>query len=161
MGDVIIGLKKGVLLEDEPVFFPKVERFKRVREKEELVLLPLFPNYLFIESRYPQNLFLRIRAAQGKAIFQYCQLLRNNEYIYPISEEEDERLASLCDENHVLRSSAGYLQGEELVITDGPLKNRKGLIIRINRHKKIAVLSIPFMGEKREVVVGLDVVRKL
>lgn len=158
--EVMEGLKRYILEPDEPVFYPKVEKLKKVGEETVRVYPPMFPGYLFIESSRPQNLYLRVREAWGKAIFQYCQLLRNNDYIYPITSEEEERIATLCDEHYILRSSTGYKSGDRLIITDGPLKNHTGMIIKVNRHKKIAVLSIPFMGEKREVIVSLDIVRK-
>ena len=55
----------------------------------------------------------------------------------------------------------GYIKGDTLIVTDGPLKGHEGEVIFINRHKRIAVLSLDFLGEKRKVTVGLEVVKKI
>lgn len=57
--------------------------------------------------------------------------------------------------------SEGYLVGSELVVTDGPLKDYQGKVMKIDRHKRTAVLELEFLGRKTKVTVGLEVVRKV
>ena len=56
--------------------------------------------------------------------------------------------------------SEGYLVGSELVVSDGPLIDYQGKVMKIDRHKRTAVLELEFLGRKTKVTVGLEVVRK-
>lgn len=96
----------------------------------------------------------------GKTIFKYVKLIRDNEYIIPLSKEDEKIVTELSDENHIIKASLGYIKGDKLIVTDGPLRGREGEVVKINRHKRIAVLAIEFLCEKRNITVGLEVVRK-
>ena len=60
-----------------------------------------------------------------------------------------------------MKMSEGYIEGDQLVITDGPLTYYEGKIVKINRHKRTAVLEVEFLGRKNQVTVGLEVVGKI
>ena len=64
-------------------------------------------------------------------------------------------------EERILKMSEGYLVGSELVVTDGHLKDYQGKVMKIDRHKRTAVLELEFLGRKMKVTVGLEVVRKV
>jgi len=85
---------------------------------------------------------------------------RDNEYIIPLSPADEHMVTELSDENHVIKASLGYIVGDKLIVTDGPLKGHEGEVVKIDRHKRIAILSIEFLGEKRNITVGLEVVKK-
>jgi transcriptional antiterminator NusG len=45
-------------------------------------------------------------------------------------------------------------------VTDGPLVGREGDVVKINRHKREAVVAIPFMGDVVRVTLPLEIVSK-
>lgn len=51
--------------------------------------------------------------------------------------------------------------GSKIVVYKGPLKGREGLIIKVNRHKRIAWIRVPFMGSERVIQMPLSVVKVL
>lgn len=53
----------------------------------------------------------------------------------------------------------GMGPGSKIVVFDGPLMGREGLITKVNRHKRVAWIKVPFMGEERQMQVPLSVVK--
>ncbi|WP_416239277.1 KOW motif-containing protein, partial [[Clostridium] innocuum] len=51
-------------------------------------------------------------------------------------------MKSFGKEEHVVEMSTGFIQGEQIFITEGPLQGKEGQIIRIDRHKRIAYLQL-------------------
>lgn len=47
------------------------------------------------------------------------------------------------------------------MITDGPMIGRESQIKRIDRHKMIAIVEIELMGAKREMKLGLEIIKKI
>ena len=94
-------------------------------------------------------------------LFRSVKLLKDDEYIIPLSDSDESMVKELSDEDHVIKASIGYLKGDTLIVTDGPLKGHEGQVVKIDRHKRIAVLSVEFLGEKRNLTVGLEVVKKI
>lgn len=160
MQRVKMSLEKNLLVKGEELYSPMIERVKRIRGIDRRLQSYMFPGYLFIETDKPDDFFLRIRNGWGKIIFETCFLLKKDAYICPISAEEQEQIRNLCGENHVLELSTGYMIGERLIIEEGPLKELQGRIVKIDRHKKLAMLRCKFMGEERLIKAGLEVVER-
>ena len=154
-------VKQHVLSEGEAIFLPVTERIWKIDGQWQRVLVPLFKGYLFICSDDPTGLYVRIHSALGKTIFRFVKLLKDDEYVIPLSEADECLVKELSDEDHVIKASLGYMKGDMLIVTDGPLKGHEGQVVKINRHKRIAILSVEFLGEKRNITVGLEVVKKV
>ena len=127
----------------------------KVRGEWEVVRTRLFPGYVFIETDRPGDLYMRLKEVKAMT-----RLLKTGEEITPLYREEEEYLRSLEDEEHVVRYSEGYLEGERLVVTSGALKGQEGKIRKILRHKRLVVLEVPLLGREVEVTLGLGVVEK-
>lgn len=153
-------IRDNVLLNGEEVFMPVTEHIRKINGTWQRVLVPMFFGYLFITSDQPKELYNRLRSSLGKTIFKYVKLLRDNEYIIPLSKEDEKIVTELSDQDHVIKASLGYIRGDRLYVTDGPLRGHEGQVVKIDRHKRIAILAIDFLGEKRNITVGLEVVRK-
>ena len=144
-----------VAVGEEEVFVPLVERMTKGRGEWEVVRTRLFPGYVFIETDRPGDLYMRLKEVKAMT-----RLLKTGEEITPLYREEEEYLRSLEDEEHVVRYSEGYLEGERLVVTSGALKGQEGKIRKILRHKRLVVLEVPLLGREVEVTLGLGVVEK-
>ena len=144
-----------VAVGEEEVFVPLVERMTKVRGEWEVVRTRLFPGYVFIETDRPGDLYMRLKEVKAMT-----RLLKTGEEITPLYREEEEYLRSLEDEEHVVRYSEGYLEGERLVVTSEALKGQEGKIRKILRHKRLVVLEVPLLGREVEVTLGLGVVEK-
>ncbi|MQN02154.1 MAG: antiterminator LoaP [bacterium LCO1.1] len=153
-------IAKHVLVGGEEAFVPLTARSKKIHGEWTDVMIPMFPGYVFLRTGDSTGLFERLKGSLGKTIFKYVNLIRDEEYIIPLSKHDEQIVTELSDREHVIRESKGYMTGDKLIVTEGPLKGREGSIISINRHRRTAMLAVDFLGEKRHVTVGLEVVRK-
>lgn len=139
----------------EDCFIPKYQSKRRYRGEWHLVNAPLFPGYVFIISNEIEQFYFLLRQLP-----EFIKLLGTGEKWTPLSEEEVRILQSLTDQSHLMRLSQGCIVGDQVVITDGPLKGMEGCIRKINRHKRVAKVELLMLGQMRQIEVGLEIVRK-
>ncbi|MEG0411144.1 MAG: antiterminator LoaP [Erysipelotrichaceae bacterium] len=140
----------------EECFIPKykklIKKEGKWNEKEEI----LFKGYLFLISDQVNELFLEL-----KKIPDLTKMLgKVDREIYPIYDQEVEFLKTFGKQEHVVDMSVGYITGDKIVVSDGPLKGKEGCIKKIDRHKRIAFIEVEFLGEVREAKVGLEIITK-
>lgn len=56
--------------------------------------------------------------------------------------------------------SIGFIKGDIIHIVKGPLKHKEGLIVKIDRHKRIAYINLALFNEERIAKVGLEIISK-
>lgn len=154
----IAGQCRDRLLEaDEKVFVPLAERQTKIRGEWQIIRTKLFPGYVFIETDRIEDFHIRLR--QIKAM---TKILKTGETMTPLHAEEETylRQLGLGDDEHTVKYSEGYLEGEKLVVTSGALEGYEGRIKKILRHKRLVVLDVPLLGRMVEVTLGLGVVEK-
>ena len=66
----------------------------------------------------------------------------------------------MIGEDYIAQESIGVIEGDQIIVERGPLKGLEGSIIKINRHKRIAIIRADFMGGPREIKVGLEIIDK-
>lgn len=137
-------------------FIPYSKRLRKRRgewiERTEI----LFPGYVFMVSDDPMRLYQAL-----KQIPDLTKMLgREKKEIFSLPEDEVVFLQSFGEENQIVDLSVGCIEGDQIIVENGPLKGKEGLIRRIDRHKRIAEIEIEFLGEKRKAKVGLEIVRK-
>lgn len=116
---------------------------------------PLFSEYVILESDAAEPL--------SKALERYRPLthvLEDSETLWQVRPEEEQMLRTLCAPAHELQLSRGYISSGSTHITEGPLKGREELIRKIDRHKRLAWLSLPVFGEDHRVKAGLEIYEK-
>lgn len=140
----------------EQCFLPKYECARkqdgRWIKREE----PLFPGYLFFISDDVETLIKEL-----KVVPDFTKVLGDNQEPIALYQHEIDFLQKYTNENRVLEMSCGFLEGDRLVVTDGPLKDYQGKIVRIDRHKRLAMLEMEFFGRVVRTKVGVEVVRKV
>lgn len=142
-----------VMVKGEDVFVPLAERWTKVHGERTLVTSRLFPGYVFIETNHIDEFNIRLNR-----ICTMTKILRTGEEMTPIHSEEEAYLRRLGGDDHVVKYSEGYLEGDRLVVTSGPLKDFEGKVKKILRHKRLVVMEIPLLGQTVEVTLGLGVV---
>ena len=63
-------------------------------------------------------------------------------------------------ENRTVRMSTGVVEGDDVIILNGPLMGRAGWIKKIDRHKRLAYLEVEMPGRTTTVKLGLEIVAK-
>ena len=122
----------------------------------------MFPGYVFIESVFENAIFFeKIKNFHMDTNSNIKLLSYGDSKEYALREEERILLFSLFSEEKTLEASTGVIQGDKVIITDGPLIGRESIIKKINRHKKEAVVEMDILGQKIDVTVGLNIIKKI
>lgn len=137
-------------------FVPKNNRFRKINGNWIEIGEILFSGYVFLVSDHPDELYLKL-----KDIPDLTKMLGHVENeIYPLYDEEVEFLKSFTDKDHVVEVSTGFIENETIYITQGPLKGREGIIRKIDRHKRMAIIEVELFGKITQAKVGLEIVSK-
>lgn len=138
------------------IFIPKYIEKKHFKKEWHDQKRVLFPGYLFVDTKQIEPIIAGL-----KKFRQYTKMLKDGDMISPITKEEQEFLVMMMDEEHVVQYSEGFLIGQEVCIISGPLKQCRGWIKKIDRHKRIAKLEIPIFGRRTPVEVGFGAVARV
>lgn len=139
-------------------FVPLQESLFKKAGKIKKEYSPLFPGYVFVESELSNQEFIeRINAFIYTSQDIVC-LLRYSEAQFSMKESERQMLLSLCNDCHCVELSSGFIEGDKIYITDGPLKGRESIVRKINRHKRQVWIEMEFMGELKRVRIALELV---
>ena len=141
------------------IFFLTYDRMRRYQGTWHVERQHMFPHYIFLESENGEQL-----AEELAEYRDFVAVLSEKDYLIPLHRKEEQFLRGICGTSHHLRMSKGYIRNGQTCVTEGPLRGREGLIRKIDRHKRLARLSIPGeSGEKeslREMYAGLEIVSK-
>ena len=139
----------------DEIFAPHSERKKKYLGKWHLETELLFPGYLFVITSRPEELYQAL-----KRIPRLTKLLGTGEKWTPMTKEDIEIVELLSGRERLVKFSEGYIQGDRVTVTSGPLKGLEGKISRIDRHKRLAWLKVELFGRTVELQAGLEVIRK-
>ena len=163
----------------EKVSDHKIERVSlRIFNKLEL---PVFPSYIFLETPSILSFRKRLYSSEGQRLRELLCVRQAGGYMVDAGRslrkskgtiDFEDRFICLDDksvkyfmqlggEDHVIRHSTCVLKGNMVRITDGPLMGMEGELLKINMHKREVKLLIEFLGEKRTVSLGMELVRDI
>lgn len=137
-------------------FIPQYEVKKRIRGVWKKYVEVLLPGYIFVITEHPGKLREALRSVP-----KFTRLLGNNDVFIPLDDQEAAFINAFTEPDHrVIEFSSGVMEGDEIVILNGPLMNHTGLIKKLDRHKRLAYLEIEILGRVKTIKVGLEIVRK-
>ncbi len=122
---------------------------------------PLFPGYVFIETTMPSREFLTGFGAYIYSSHDVIRLLKcgNGDNI-ALPLDERRRMEYLLKGKRCVERSVGYIAGDKICVTDGPLRGSEGMITYINRHNRYADIQVDMFGGKIKARVALEIVEK-
>ncbi len=150
--DMMKRCREEAAVDGEDIFAIQAERLFRTRGMLELRTQVAFPGYLFAET--PDIISLRMRL---RSIPELTKILSIGETMTPIHPDEEALLRKLGGEDHIIRRSEGYKEGDRLVVTNGPMKGTEGRVRWTDRHKHMAGLEVDLLGQKIIVKLGVDI----
>lgn len=116
----------------------------------------LFPGYVLIHCEMTEELYYQMKGTEG-----LVKLLRDEEAPISIPDEELSFLSDLLDDGvDEIGFSTLYREGDQVVVTEGPLKGMEGHIKKINKRKGRAQVQMTFMGEPRIIELGVEIMSK-
>ncbi len=152
---------------DLTAFCPESERYYRNGDAKTniagrtYVKRPLFPGYVFVETDMPSPEF---RSNFSEYIYNSPDIIRLLKYSgsdeIALSTDERRRLEFLFMGKRYLEHSEGYIEGDNIIVTVGPLAGHEGCIRKINRHNRIAFLELDMYDKKVTVKAALEIVSK-
>ncbi len=122
---------------------------------------PLFPGYVFMETTMPSREFL---TAFGSYIYSSHDIIRllkpgSGDNI-ALPKDERERMEFLLKGKRCVERSVGYIVGDKVTVTDGPMRGREGMISYINRHNRYADIEVDMFGGKIKARIALEIVER-
>ncbi len=117
------------------------------------------PGYVFLIT---QNLEKLVESL--KKVIGMTKLIGTGDEIVPLSEAEISLITKLggksSSSESIVKISQGIIEGDQVHILSGPLKGLEGAIRKIDRHKRIAYLSVDMFNRTVDMKVGLEIVAK-
>jgi len=119
----------------------------------------MFPGYVFTDSILDEKTFIT-QAHKLTRFSKFIFKLLGSENIdcMKLTEEEKNFLLSFCDDGYITEESKGFIIGDKIIVTSGPLKGRESIVKKIDRHKRRAEIEMTFLGEKRRISISLEIV---
>ncbi len=143
-------------------FLPRVVKMFRRNGKLNKEEMLLFKNYVFIQTALDFTEFMALLQINIKPIQGFLKVLQHKdnqiETLYP---HEKDFLIKFTNDDYVLQESIGLIENDKIIITEGPLKGHESMIKKIDRHKRTALISLSMFGLDQDVVVGLEIVKKI
>lgn len=141
----------------ENCFMIRAEWLKRLGGEWQLQIRPLFPGYVFIETDEPERIYMEL-----KGVPRYSRLLGSgkDEFI-PVKETEEKFLRAIMDSSEDYSSAVVRLTVVKtdtvgnVVSVEGALKFFERENIKLNLHKRYAMVKTLMMGEERTLIFGI------
>lgn len=138
----------------QELFYPQYQTEIKVRGEWVNTTKPLFPGYLICDTADPrtvQQYLLRMD--------DFARVLSQDGQFVPLAKEETQLIGSFTHRggDRVVPMSEALKDGDQVVVTAGPLLGHEGLIKTINRRKSTAFLELNLCGRHVTTRVGLAV----
>lgn len=136
-------------------FFLQRERMKKFGGRFHKVQEIVFPPYIFVHTNQEKEVTQLFEQTP-----ELSELLHSKQFT-PLQKEEVDFILRWGDETHLLKLSAIRVKEDKTVeIIDGSLKNYKKELVKLDLHRRTAIIQTQFLGEKREVHLGFQIVGK-
>ncbi|MGN0261556.1 MAG: transcription termination/antitermination NusG family protein [Eggerthellaceae bacterium] len=105
-------------------FNPTYRMQKRIGGAWKTVEQPLFPGYVIVDSSNPKALAAALRSVPG-----YTHILASEKGYSPLPREEQQWINEFTEEGkRVIGMSTGVIEGDKVIVTQGPLINQTARI---------------------------------
>lgn len=143
-------------------FLPMMEVLYRKQRKFHVVEKLMFPNYIFIESASDHVTFNdELQQIRNRKSGIIRELKFDNEGTPSLQPEEKAFIEKLIGRKKVMEHSIGYIEGDRIVVMEGPLQGMESRIVHIDRHKRRAQVEVPMLGQITKLNVSLEIVKKI
>ena len=134
-------------------YYEESRKVNGVRIKRNRIL---FPGYVFLVTEDVKALFIALKGIKGMT-----KLLGVGDDIVPITSKEErllQRFITKTEDEAIVEMSTGIIEGEQVIVTGGPLMGMEGYIRKIDRHKRKAWVELEMFGRIQRVEIGLEIV---
>ena len=140
----------------QELFYPQYQTEIKVHGEWVKTTKPLFPGYLICDTANPRTVQQNLLRMDD-----FARVLAQDGQFVPLAKEETQLIGSFTNRgDRVVPMSEALKDGDQVVITAGPLLGREGLIKNISRRKSTAYLELDLCGRRVTARVGLAVLSK-
>lgn len=141
-----------------------IPRKKKIFRKHGVNLIEesvLFPNYVFVKTTLNHFEFTKYIQMYLVDIDGFIKLLKHDKVgTDSLIPEEIEFLKSFLNDDFLVDESIGIMEGDKVIVLDGPLVGLESYIRKIDRHKRLAWIEFNIFGEIRIISVPLEIISK-
>lgn len=121
-------------------------------------LAPIFPGYLFLEAeRLTPDIQWILRRTTG-----FVRFLKSNQNIEPIAGTDKELLLHFLHFGEIVeKSNVWFDKNKKIRVLNGPMKGMEGQIVKVDRRKKRAKISLSLYKESFTIDFGFEILEKV
>lgn len=135
----------------QELFYPQYQTEIKVHGEWVNTTKPLFPGYLICDTADPRTLQQYLLRMDD-----FARVLSQDGQFVPLAKEEVQLIGGFTHRgDRVVPMSEALKDGDQVVVTAGPLLGHEGLIKTINRRKSTAYLELDLCGRRVTTRVGL------
>ena len=84
---------------------------------------------------------------------------REANWFLGLGEKEEKLVREIGDERHKTGLSKVVIEeGKRIRVLEGPLKDYVGAVVKVDLHKREAVVKVEFMGREMELKMGIEMI---
>ena len=133
-------------------YMTRIEKHGGIRVKVERLMMP---SYVFVETDRIDDFADALHRVPG-----FTVVLHTGDFFQPLSPHEEYVLSRLLGPTDVVDISTGFVSGDKVSITYGPLVGLEGHIKHIDRHRRTAIIEMTMFDRTTDVKVGLEIEEK-
>lgn len=136
-------------------FVPKMEKWFGSRKLRKYMIQDMYSDYIFIKTCMNEREFMEQYENFFKDIQSSAVLMKQgNSYL--IDKDMQSVFEQLFDEEGIIVHSVGNIVNSRLIVDEGPLRGLEKHVMKIDRHKRMALLNLSAF----QLRVPLEVVSK-
>lgn len=137
------------------ILFPQRVLHERKKGVWHKVEQPLMPGYLFLYME-DEDLFFSYLVKQERDVYK---VLRYSDGSMQLKAGDEQYARWLWNHNGKLEpSKVVFEEGQPVKVISGPLMDMDGRIVKMDRHKKRAVVAFMFAGEERTMNLSVEAI---
>ena len=130
---------------------PRRQMIERRQGAVRAVIRNLFPGYVFVNTALSAEDYYRLTSISG-----VIRILGPR----PVPAEQINRVLRLAQEDDLVGISQVLCENGRVMVVSGPLKGLEGQIVKLDRRKGRAKVSIPLFDDFKMVELSVDVLKK-
>ena len=140
------------------IFWPRRRLRIRKNGRARDTLSPIFPGYIFLETESLSNdTFWALRRSIG-----FYKFLRSNHDVQALAGHDQELLLHFLKIGEVVEKSKVYFdENNRIRVVEGALKGLEGSIVKVDRRKKRAKVSLSLYEDSFLVDFGFDLMERI
>lgn len=134
--------------------FDKAKKYYGKWHKEKKIM---FPGYMFVDTDNPGEIY-----EQLKKVPEFTKILgREKSEFISIEHSKEAMLKAMLNEDYEIPMSTGIIEGDRVIVKDGPLVGMEAYIKKLDRHKRVVVLNAKMFDQEIDVKVGLEIIERI